>query len=246
MSYIPEELIRSTPREIELTVSGKLIVGLAFFLVVAGIGGGAFLYDKANGGAVRARNLQLEGNTTQGEITRVRGPAGKRRNVIVSYRYFVDGQPYDNNRTLSLAYRRRFQTGQFVSVRYLPSDPGFNSLEEFRPDTTPAWAAAALPIALSAIAGIIVLVLRKQSRYLSEGRPAIAKVYKIEKRWTGRHRTNRVHYEYSEIGGNPQTGYYSKRWSPPQPGKEFIVLYLPDSPHRSVPYPLGFVRVSGV
>ncbi|HWR54097.1 MAG TPA: DUF3592 domain-containing protein [Bryobacteraceae bacterium] len=246
MTYIPQELMRSSPRQVELTGTGRFMVVLAFLIAVGGTVGGAYLYDAASRDAVRAGNLKAEGLATQAEILRVETTSGKNKKTVAHYRYFVDGHPYESRVTLPRRDRSRFQTGEFVSVRYLPSEPAFNAMEDYAPRTTPLAAAIAVPAVGAVIALIIVLVFRKQRRFLSEGRPSLARVYKVEKRWTGKHRTNRVHYQYTDLSGAMQTGSYDKNWSPPQPGTEFVVLYDREKPHRSMRYPMSLVTVSGL
>jgi hypothetical protein len=92
---------------------------------------------------------------------------------------------------------------------------------------------------LVVVALVLAMLLRKQMRLLTEGRPAPGVV-------TGCRRTKDgivLRYEFQLPDGATAKGRgHSRR--PPAIGSQICVLYDPENPRRNAPYPLGLVKLA--
>jgi hypothetical protein len=105
----------------------------------------------------------------------------------------------------------------------------------------------AAPVALTSAgaAGLgLLLTIRRQRRLLSDGQASIARITSSTTKKRGTHSTQTLHsgaYEFQLRRGGVRTGRFQMH-EPAPIGGEFVVLYDPDQPERSVKYPLPLVR----
>jgi hypothetical protein len=86
---------------------------------------------------------------------------------------------------------------------------------------------------------VLAMLLRKQVRLLTEGRPAPGIV-------TGWRRTKGgtvLRYEFVLLNGATAKGRGKSR-RPPAIGSPICVLYDPENPRRNAPYPLCLVKLT--
>jgi hypothetical protein len=84
--------------------------------------------------------------------------------------------------------------------------------------------------------------IRRQWMLLAEGRPAQAQVT-VFKKVRHQHGTQyQVSYEFRTMSGATRSGRYTSQKSPPASGTTIQVVYNPDRPEHSMPYPLALVR----
>ena len=115
-------------------------------------------------------------------------------------------------------------------------------MQGYGPRTLPFWVVPAVPAALMLCVVPIVIALRRQTRLLAEGRPALAKVTKTSKVSHGEYNVWRVHYEWTLLNGATRTGRYDKLKNPPAPETLMPILYDRDNPRRHAPYPLSLMH----
>jgi hypothetical protein len=83
----------------------------------------------------------------------------------------------------------------------------------------------------------LALGLRSQQRLLRDGRAAPAVVTRHHKYNTGHGTRRSMTYEFAIVGGGVATGKASTSRKPPAIGSIITVVYDPDRPRRSRPYP---------
>jgi hypothetical protein len=166
---------------------------------------------------------------------------GKSPRYTVNYGYEAGGRLRHGRATVSRSYWETLKVGSTFTVRYLPAEPGRSWLRGREPGT-PFWAGPALALSMIVAGMFPWAAIRKQWMLLAEGRPAQAQVTSF-KRVRSQHGTRyHVKYEFQLMSGATRTGRYQSQKSPPAKGTTIQVVYNPDQPERSMPYPMPFVR----
>jgi hypothetical protein len=84
--------------------------------------------------------------------------------------------------------------------------------------------------------------IRRQWMLLTDGRPAQAQVT-VSKKVRHQHGSYyQVSYEFRTMSGAMRSGRYDSHKGPPASGTTIQVVYNPDRPEHSMPYPLALVR----
>ena len=111
------------------------------------------------------------------------------------------------------------------------------------PNQVGAGTVVAIVCGLSAIA--LMAAVRRQSKLLAYGRPAMATVTKVEKKRTDKGTLWRVHYEWTTMSGATRTGKYNhRRKNPPAVGELIPIVCDRDNTFRHSKFPMSFVRVA--
>jgi hypothetical protein len=109
-----------------------------------------------------------------------------------------------------------------------------------------------MPLALGYVIGPLLLLiavicgfgLKKQHRFLAEGRAALATITTAKKH-RGQHGSYyQVRYEFPLVNGARQSGSTHTTSAPPPVGSSIAVLYDDEHPKRSRPYPLSLVQLA--
>jgi len=241
----PDVLRRSRPREVSLTRAGVGVSIIAVLLVIGGIlvtvlVGGQIARESAN-----ARLLQSQGVSTMGEVARLWITGGEDPSYRVAYRFHVDSRAVDGRQTIARAQWARLQEGEAVDLLYVPSRPSVSCLAGSIPKPKPAWVQFVVGIPLIVGGLLLPLQIRRQKRLLSEGKPAPAVITK-NRRVYYQHgaRQNITLYEFVLPDGSVRKGRgcASRQLGPS--GAGICVLYDPDNPRRSAPYPMKLVKVA--
>jgi hypothetical protein len=226
--------------------AGMIVLIWAAVLFGAAILSGPWLYAGAQAGEKRIAQIASEGIAIEADVfdvQRHRGE-GNRRTASIHYHYTVDGQKHIGSTRLRRQDRDRFAVGSRVPIRYLLSEPSASWMVGYDPSREPIWPAFVIPQALVLAAILLVVLIRRQSRLLSEGRAALATVMKAEKVVIKGKTTWRVHYEWMLLSGAKRTGRYKfEKKEPPPPGSLIPIVYDRDEPSRHAKYPLSLVRI---
>lgn len=239
----PHELTGSLPRDVTLAAAGRALYAVAIALFVAALVAGIGLHREATRQAENQGTFAHESVSASAEVTRLWRGSGDSKQPWVAYRFEASGLAYDGQAKVRLPRWRTLQTGSTLDVRYLPADPSQNVVVGSEPGVLPAW----LPFLVAAAAGaggVLCLVgLNRQRRLLMEGRPAPALVTAVVRHHTshgGSHRSMR--YTFPLLSGAIATGTSEASRKPPPVGSVICVVYDPDRPRRSQPYPFALVR----
>ena len=244
-SGLPAALLKATPRHVRVSALGGLMLVTAVVLVVAGMGGGIVLGRRAE---IAGRHLALfasERIVTAGDVIQLRKRGGGNDyRVTAHYRYTARGEELMGETTLRRAERERYVVGSPVAVWYLASDPEASWLDGYAPRPQPGWPATAVPLVCVASALALIKAVRRQSKLLAYGRPAMATVTKVEKKRTDKGTVWMVHYEWSTLSGATRTGKYQHgKKQVPGAGALIPIVYDRDNSFRHSKYPMSFVTI---
>jgi len=236
----PQELLRSRPREVELTGIGKLLAGLAILLLVGGAAAGVLLYVKAVTDREEHRLILEKGASTDGIVLRRWMTRGDHPGYWIEIAYRTGQTSLRATARISQDMWHRLRDGSVVEIHYLPVKPKRFLLAGEAPDLVPIWLSIAVSGTLLVSSFGVRRVLSSQRRLLEEGRPALAVV-------TGHKATKDgkvVRYVFVTLGGAIVSGRSGPTKSPPPVGGFQCVLYEPDRARHNSAYPLKLVRTA--
>ena len=240
MKTKPLELSISTPRDVRLSVTGRVVAGLALLLAIGTLPALLVLLGKREETHRLADQVEREAAQVEARVLTVGRPSGDDGERRVTYRYQTqDGRQYDGRVQLKRRERPQLKAGDSLSVRYLDSKSWVGSRAPGRmPEPV-----LLLPLTLLLGSGALVYVVQRQRSLLAEGRLAEATVTGAKKVDHGEHGKHwRVSYEFHALSGARTTGHFDARKNPPAPGTKVTIIYDRNRPSRSARYPLQLVR----
>ena len=246
MFMLPRELDTSRPRAVRLTAGGRMLAALAVTLFVASVGAGIGMSRVADRQVREQRIFADEGIDTHGEVVRLWRGSGKDQSRWVSYRYAVAGRTYESRTEIGSSKWKALRVGATVPVRYVRSDPAWSFPAGVQPNVMPAWLPFVVAGILAIAGGLALVLIDRQRRLLMGGRAAPATVTRHALQRT-RHggRQPSITYTFQLLSGATAEGTSGPSTKVPAIGSVICVLYDPDRPGRSAPYPLPLVRPAG-
>jgi hypothetical protein len=239
----PRELGTSRPRDVRLTGGGRAVLVLSVALFVAAVAAGIGLYRAAVRQADDRRAFAGDAIDTRGDVVRLWRSSDKEKSPWVSYRYTVEERAYEGRTKIALSKWRALQVGATLPVRYLRANPGRSLAAGVQPDAIPAWLPFVVAAALAGAAWLCLYMISVQRRLLMEGRAAPAVVTGHTKTHTPQGGTQQsIAYAFPLLSGATAAGKSAASRRPPAIGSVICVLYDPERPRRSMPYPLPLVR----
>jgi hypothetical protein len=234
----PDGLEFCRSRQVRWTAAGKTVFALAVAFFVGALAGGVALSVLASRQAEELRLFREQGVDTQGRIARLWRSGDEGHTRRVAYLFNVQGRTYPGLAELPHSVWKNLQVGSDLAVRYLPSNPAVSYPLGREPGPMPMWVSCLVAASLAAVGGLLMLLLRRQSWLLAQGRPALAVVTRHTKTDKG----TVAHYEFVMLSGSVAKGRRGPSRRPPAIGATFCVFYDPDSPRRNAPYPLPLVE----
>jgi hypothetical protein len=240
----PRELARSRPRDVRLTTNGRFLLGVAWLLAAAAIVATLGLQAEARKDAIAAATMEEHGVVTSATIDRLWRGKGDGKPPYVAFHFDAGGTRITGQSRMQLSRWRSLSVGAALPVRYLPDDPRTFLVDGARRNRLPM----AVPYGIGgliAMGGLLCAAgLRGQRRLLMEGRPAPAVVTKVAKHHSTHGATHRVMtYEFPLLGGGVATGKAHAINKSTDVGATICIVYDPDVPTRSRPYPFSLVKV---
>ena len=235
----PDGLGYSSLRPVSLTGGGIALLVVAALMLLGAVAAGIGLGTTAKRQAKEQRLLQEQSVNTDAQITRVWRGGDKNQQHLVSYRFTVQEREYVARKGVPSRIWQTLTVGSSLPVRFLPSNPKVNHPIEWDETPMPNWVPYLVSGELAVIAVVLAILLRKQVRLLTEGRPAPGIV-------TGHRRTKNgtvIRYEFQLLNGATAKGRGQSR-RPPAIGSPVCVLYDPENPRRNAPYPLSLVKLT--
>jgi hypothetical protein len=235
----PPELAGMGPREVRLTTTGKVLTGVAVFMFLSAIAaylGLSRLEQRQTAEREALRSTSIE---TRAIVTRHWHTGDKGDEARIAYTFEYEGTTYHGSSAAPQRIWRSLDVGSPITVRFVPARPELNHPSEWERDVMPAWLPGAATGWLAFIGLLLVFLIRRQSRLLSDGRAAPARV-------TGHRRVKNGHvvkYEFALPEGGTLKGSGQTRRSPPGVGSTICIVYDPDKPKRNRSYPMDLVRV---
>ena len=237
----PDGLDHAFPRAVALTRSGWVLVVIAILLLAGGINAGVTLGVAASRDARDERLMQQENGVADAVITRVWRTRGEHPQSWISYQFDAQGKSHSQDFKVPLRMWQGLEAGSHLPVRFAVLRPDLNhplglSLERI-PPAVPFLVAFWLVI----WSPILLLPIRRQRFFLSEGRPApgvVTKHEKMQRGSSGEKRGMKYRFDFHVLSGAAGSGSAGPVKSPPPVGSRITVLYDPENPRRNVPYPL--------
>ena len=243
---VPQPLLRPTPRHVRVSAVGAGMLAIATALVAVGIWGGIQLGRRAETAARHVGLFASDRVLTGGDVIqlRKRGDDDNPR-IIAHYRYAARGRELTGQITLRRGEQKQYEIGSPVAVWYLPTEPEASWLDGYSPRREPGWPVTALPLGCGVAAMVLILMVRRQSNLLTYGRPAMARVTKVERKRSDEGNSWMVHYEWHALSGATRSGkYHHSKKQAPAVGDTIPIVYDRDNTFRHRKYPMPFVRIA--
>jgi hypothetical protein len=240
----PPGLRRSRPRDVVLTAGGRALYAAGFILLAAAIVAGVALYLAAQRQSAERQAFDRDSVTTSAFVTRLWRGSGDPKPAMVAYRFEAAGAVYEGQSKIRLSAWRALEHGGAIEVRYLPDHPGRSLVAGAERGGLPPWIAFLVAAGLAAGGALCLAGLNGQRRLLMDGRAAPALVTAIVKHSSshgGSHRS--IKYTFPLMSGSIATGKSEAPRKPPAVGSVICIVYDPDRPGRSRPYPFPLVRL---
>jgi hypothetical protein len=234
----PVELSGAGPREVRLSAGGKAVTCLAVLIFGGAVAAGVGLSRVAARQQTERATLRAAGAEIEGMVTRRWRDGDKSETPRVAYEFQYGGHTYHGS---SGAPRRTWDSlavGSPLTVRFVPANPKLNHPAEWETDVLPKFLPGVISAILVLLGGLIVFAIRRESRLLSEGRPAPARVTKVTRVKNG----HMLRYEFRTLNGEVVKGRGHSRRAQPV-GVTLCVVYDRDNARRNEPYPFNLVRV---
>ena len=236
----PDGLGYSGLRPVRLSAAGYAMLAFSAIFVIGGLVLGVFLWNQSRRESADRLRLENEGVRAQATVVRLWKSGDKESTPRLRYRFEVEGQVVTGSARVPRKVWSALHTGDTISVRYIPANPAINHPEAWSHSVTPAFLAALVPAMFLGFAALFGVIITRQSRLLSEGRPAPGVVIKAR-------RTDKavsVTYEFRVLSGATRKGRSSASGkNVPAVGSVVCVIYDPDNPRRNGLYPFSLVRL---
>ena len=237
----PAELRRSAPRDVKLTGGGLALMTIAWLLAVAALPIGTLLVREAKRQSAAADVMATRGVNATAVVDRVWRKSGDGNPRYVALYFDAGGARIYGERQLRQSAWEKLEAGSRVVVRYLPDNPQRWSIAGERQDGLPMAIGFVVPGIMLGIAALCGGAVRWQRSLLTNGRVAPAVITSTHTHKSGEGATHRViRYEFPLTGGGAQKGKASASKNAAV-GNTIYVLYDPDRPARSKPYPFSLV-----
>jgi hypothetical protein len=240
----PDGLNRALPRQVDLTGRGIAMYVLSAVILAGGIAGAILLDQDMRAERAEASRMTAEGQTAEGTVERLSRSGSKSEEYRVNYQFEVDGQTHTGRANIRESYWKGLQPGAAIEVRYLPSDPSHNYPSQNPPNGIDPWMPLTVGVLCLAICGLPILKVRRERRLLESGRPAPGVVTRCRRAYGNRGGPkNWLYYEYAPPGEGTTKARAAVSRQLPE-GSLICVLYDPENPRRSAPYPMCLVKLS--
>lgn len=241
---IPEELLRSVPRDCRLTTGGKVLLGLAIAMILGAVAFGVGVYISTTRATALKKQMASEGKVAQGVVIKTyrTGDENSKHDVFV-YEFGFGGRTFHGRTEIKVHGSPSYPVGSSVPVRYLPAHPDKNWIEGHQPGSIPLFVIPLFAGGMLAGAYAIFFSVQRQKALVGEGRAALAKVKKVQRVWRGEHKKQRAHIEFALLNGTRQEARVDFGGHAPQPDSTIVIVYDPENPRRVLRYPSPLVRV---
>jgi len=236
----PDGLGYTRMRPVRLTAAGIALVVVAVLMLLGAIAAGIGLGIASGRESRQHRLMREQGVVADGEITRLWRARDEDKTPHVAYIFEFQEHEYEGSASAPLRAWKSLAVGSRLPVRFLPADPRSNRPESWLDRPLSPWIPCLVSAFLAGLSGLVTLPLRMQARLLAEGRPARGVVTAHRKTKDG----TVVRYEFAQLSGAMAKGRSGPRKGVPAVGESICVLYNPEEPRRSAPYPLTLVRLA--
>jgi hypothetical protein len=235
----PDGLGFSSLRPVRLSRQGMAMAVMGAVFLAGSPVLGLFLEAKA----VRERDerqlLHDEGRAATARIMRLWRDGKDSSEHMVGYRFPAETGDVEGRARVPAKIWKELQAGGTLAVRYVPSQPKINHPADWPMNVIPRWLGLLLTPLFWIAPTIFALVIRRQMRLLTEGRPAQGIVTSVKRT----DKAMQISYEFRLLSGATAKGKSTAGRRPPAVGSAVCVLYDPENPRRNALYPLQLVRL---
>lgn len=229
---MPPELLVTVPRRVRLSADSRykeivLWMMLALTIILS------IWVSRGAAEQIRMRStLRHDGVEARGEITEIKSVP--RSQDIVSYSFPANGETFLGKAGVPPQLMHRLRESKSIAVRYLPSNPGINHPAEWE------WSLWSSSIEIIFLMIFVLLfsaslsAIYRRLQVISQGKPAVGVVTKCGPAGGG---AFSLKYEFCTETGMRVGGIGYSRVSQ-EIGVGIWILFLPQSPSRSLPYPV--------
>lgn len=234
----PSELNGPLPRRARITGRGIMMRAMSAIFLAVGVAAAVWLGWRGKQLIEHRDALRRDGIEVQGRVTRAWSSGKSNSTHNVSYTFEANGAGYSGESQVPRAEFRNVWAARTLAIRYLPANPEVNHPAAWEEPDSSAWVPLIAPALLLTVSILLLYQLRLERQLILSGFPAIATVTRCSRRKSGWS----IGFEF-----RTQTGIEARGvgWSAiaRENGDRICVLYLPENPRRSQPYPVLNYRV---
>jgi Protein of unknown function (DUF3592) len=238
---VPAELTGSPPRQVVYSAGGIFIMLLMIALMVGGAVLAWSIYNNYVEQRDAANVLAAQGAETGGTVTRRWRGGSKNRQYRIAYEFHTGGQVFHGEAAIRREAWESLSEGQRLAVRYAAGNPEVNRpanlVETPQP---PIWQIALIPAFLVGMSAFLLHRARRQRSLLENGRAAAGVITRMRRTKHGRS----IRYDFLLPGGRTGSGSGMAKRGNSDEGSVITVVYDPDDPTRSGPYPFEMVKLA--
>jgi hypothetical protein len=186
-SHLPEGLYRSRPRQVRLSPAGRVLGATAVALCLAAPAVGIGLNRMAAAEHADRKALLQSGVVTEGVVTRLKRESKEDKRAMVYYSFKADGRTVEDREKIPFRLWSTLSVGSSLPIRYLAGESQLNVPDGVVPSVMPLALGYVIGPLLLLIAVICGFGLKKQHRFLAEGRAALATITTAKKRIDAHH-----------------------------------------------------------
>jgi hypothetical protein len=234
----PDELNGPLPRTARMTGNG---ISMAIFTVIFALLGAAglgWLGWKGEQLTEHRDALRRGGIEVSGHATRVWSSGKSNSTHHVAYTFEANGAEYSGESHVPTAAWRTLWAARPITIRYLPANPDINHPADWEETDSAAWLPLFAPGMFLVPSIVFLYRLRLERKLILSGLPAIATVRRCSRRKNGWS----IGFEFLTQTGIEASG---GGWSATarENGEQVCILYLPENPRISQPYPFQNYRL---
>ncbi len=243
----PPGLDRGRPREVRLSMAGRLLVIVIGMFFVGGPVVGYSIARTTSSQASERQRLAHDGAQASGVVKRLWRPSKDSKQWSLTYEFSASGRTYSAQSKIPRAWSEILEVGGAVPIRYVVDDPSVSIPVGLTPRVLPLWLPYPVAASFMAVGLMALIALRRERELLADGRVAGAVVTKHLKRHTQHGGTYlQVRYEFQTIGGTTVSGGSTMTRKAPAIGSTICVIYDSERPKRNKPYPFSLVTLNNV
>jgi hypothetical protein len=221
-----------------MTGNGIAVAAMTAIFCILGAAGAGWLGWSGEQLVESRSALRRDGVEAVAQVTRVWSSGRSNSTHHVSYSFEVNGAEYSGESHMPTAEWRTLLAARPITIRYLPANPDVNHPADWEESDASAWMPLVAPGMLLVMSLVFVYQLRLERQLILSGLPAIATVRRCSRRKNGWS----IGFDFRTQTGIEASG---GGWSAiaRDNGDRISILYLPENPRRSQPYPFQNYRL---
>jgi hypothetical protein len=235
----PSEVAGAGPREVRLSAGGTAIAFLALLMFAGAIATVIGLSRVSARETAERAQLDASSVEAQATITRHWRTDDKSDTPMIAYEFEYGGHKLHGTSSAPGKEWRALAIGDTIPIRVVPENPEWNHPSAWQMRVMPQWLPFLTGGLLAVIGLLLMALLQREKRLLSDGQAAPALVVGLRRVKGGQS----LKYEFRLNNGEVMKGRGGQMRNPPELGSVVTIIYDVENPKRNAPYPLDLVRV---